>query len=499
LAGLFAAGVYLSLDLFFTPACRPGGDPRAAAGLLALVFDAVLAGVLVLDLHFALSALFFDSDLDLLRAAPLPPGKLFATKLLDSAAYTPTLLLALGLPAAAAFLRAAAAPWWAWALLLPVILGLWLLAVGPGACGALLLARHLAPRRLRELLSLMGTLLLAGVWLANGVLGPRLAQPGMDLLGALRAADSPPAIALALSPGHWAARALAAAAGGHLVTALAWTAALAAAATLVLGVGLRLAASSLDAALASARLAPSRLGRRPHGRTLEPVTGVLRAVVRKDARLVARDWSLLGDVLVAALVWSALPLVGAPLIPGPRAAVMTAALVVLAGGLGYEVAARAVPLERSGFALLIGAPHHPARWLVAKLAGSSALAGAVYAAAGVSLALGLRVPAPVAWRAAGWGALALTTALCGGLALGTRFADFGWTNPRAMLVAGGRGLAALGLVLQAVLWLGLAWPYAGRQAAPLGSWPLGAAIAAALCAVMLAAAGRRLRRAEWLG
>jgi hypothetical protein len=227
--------------------------------------------------------------------------------------------------------------------------------------------------------------------------------------------------------------------------------------------------------------------------------GLTRAVVGKDARQVARDWSVLGDVVTSSLMWAALPLVGSPLWGGASGLTLTGAVVVLACGLGYEVAARSVPLERQGLALLLISPAPPGRWLAAKLCGSALLSAAIYLAAGGALALGLGVDRGPALESLAWGGLALATAVCLGLALGVRYGDFAWTNPRAMLHAGGRALAAAALVTQVTVWVGLYWWTAAGGGAPAARWPLGMVAALAACAALLHSTVRRLRSYDWQG
>ena len=113
----------------------------------------------------------------------------------------------------------------------------------------------------------------------------------------------------------------------------------------------------------------------------------------RDARLFTRDWTLLGDVLTAAALWTLIPLVGAPLHPSSSAALARAMLLALTVGLGYEVAARSLPFERQGLAWVRLAPIPAGRWVAAKLTGAFILSLPIMLVAVASLALAVNRPA----------------------------------------------------------------------------------------------------------
>ena len=119
LAAAFAVFVFGSVAALFVELDSIGLGAAEAGAALALVFAAAVAGLLVFDLHYAVSALLLDSDLELLRRAPLTPGSLLLLKLADSLPRTSGLIAVLALPAALAFALSHPLPAWAW-LLLPL-------------------------------------------------------------------------------------------------------------------------------------------------------------------------------------------------------------------------------------------------------------------------------------------------------------------------------------------------------------------------------------------
>jgi hypothetical protein len=468
----------------------------AAADLLALVIGAGLVGLVVFDLHYAVSTLLLDSDLDLLRRAPLRAPALLAIKVVDALPRTTVLLVVLVVPAILAYSQIAPLPGWAWRLLPFQLAALWLIPLGLGLAIALVLLRRVPAARAREALGLLSTLTLTLLWLANAFLLPRVSPDPLDPtgLGAL----APGHWLAQLSPAHWLAQALLAAHRG--ASALAWTASLKLVLGGVVAVALAIFVASRDLEPALARVAGGGAKRarapRPHA---WPAHSTFTALIARDGRLFARDWTVLSDVLTAALLWTLLPLVGAPLVNVSSTLLARSMLVALAVALGYEVAARSVPFERQAFAWVLVSPARPTVWVAAKLAGAALLSLPLLTIAAGSLALALNL--------GGWQWLLVLPGVLSALALslslgtwtGLRFADWRWSNPRAMLTIQGRLLATGWLVLQAALWIGLfAWIELQADRLPHGiaAWgpPL---IVAPLTWALVRSAARRVSRLEW--
>jgi hypothetical protein len=176
-------------------------------------------------------------------------------------------------------------------------------------------------------------------------------------------------------------------------------------------------------------------------------------VMRRDAKLFVRDWTVLGDVLTAAVLWTLLPLVALPLRPLDSPALVRAMLLTLSVGMGHEIGARAFPLERRGVEWMRLAPVPAGRWAAARLASAGGLALALVAVAGSSqgLAAGL---APGDWLALAIAVVpALALAVAIGLWTGATFRDPDWTSARAVLPLEGRLIAASLVVAQVAAWL----------------------------------------------
>jgi hypothetical protein len=474
-----------------------GFEPVHGAAVLAAVITAALVAALVFDLQHAVSAVLLDSDLELLHRAPLTPRQLMAIKLLDSLPRTAAMVTAVALPACLAYLFVIHAPVWGW-LLLPILLAaLWAAPLGAGLAGALLILRAVPASRVREVLAVLSTAIMLGLWLLNSFAMPRLVADDPRLAPRLIESVRPAPWVMAVSPPHWAAGALLAAHQGEVLEALGWTARLllvGAASLALAGVAGRGLLEDVLARVAAGEATP----RRRHPVNAVPL-GSTRALLLKDARLFTRDWGVLGDVLTASLLWTLLPLVAGPLHPMPTALLARFMLVALAVGLGYEVGARTIPYEGPALAWTRLAPISPWRWNLAKWLGGAMLSLPLLAIA----AAVMRMSLPIDWTewagaiAAGLGALVWSLAL--GLWTGWSFGDPHWTQPRAMLTFSGRLIASGLLLLQAAFWIGaLSLAETVRGALPPGTMLWGpVAIGVILALPTMMAVLRAARRYEW--
>jgi ABC-2 type transport system permease protein len=493
----FALGAvaYSAMALVFTRLAGDGLDAPGGAGLLALVEGATLLGLLALDLQDAVATLIADPDLALVRRAPVPGTALFAIKLADALPRTTLLILVLALPGALAYATAWPVEPWVWALAPVLLAALWAIPLGAGAAVALALLAALPARRVREGLGLIATVTVSGVWIANTLLLPRLGDPAGALATGLGALARPGPALAALSPAHAFASAFEAAsrgAAGEALRAGAW---------LGLAAGVALAAAALVAGAlldrVQSRLAAGDAGPRAASRSRRarpaPIRGVTRAVVVRDLRLFVRDWTVLGDVVTTAALWTLLPFVSAPLFEQTPALLTRATLLTLAVGLGYEIAARMMPFERRAAAWMRLAPVRTSSWLAGKAAAAAliALPLLLVAAGGMAAAMPL---GPEEWsRVACLAVPALALALVTGLWAGTVFGDPDWTNPLAMLDFGGRMVGIALLLGQAGVWIGfatLAFSAPGGLPAGLEFWGPAALAGAAALGVVRATLGR---------
>lgn len=488
-AGVILFGIFVAL---FAPLAASQGGLEQAGSLLGIVFGAALVALVVFDVHYAVSALFTDSDLDLLRRAPLRSAELFVIKVVDALPQTTMVLLVVALPAALAFAWTMPLPLWALALLPLQLAALWIVPLGIGSALALFVLRRVPAARARESLGLISSLTLTLLWLANAFLLPRLQDPARitEAIGSARAWE-------AFSPAHWLASALVAARLGEAGTAMGRTMQLLAAGAVAGGLAVWLAARQLEPTLA--RIASSPRPRRGVQRTRRIARGTIGALILRDARLFARDWTVLSDVLTASLLWTLLPLVSAPAVTElPASTLARLMLLGLAVALGYEVAARSVPFERDGFAWVRMAPVPAWRWVAAKAAGAAVLSLPLVALATLTL-MAAMPGAARDWQVTVSVILsALGLSLSIGIWNGITFADWKWTNPRAMLTSSGR-LMAIGLLLgQLALWgLGAHWIEVGPLRNSLVSVALPPLLAMLLAVLPLRLTVRRVLQIEW--
>jgi len=504
--GLVLAGfIGFGLAAMFEALSAEGASAAEAARGLSLALSIALVAMLVFDLHESVATMVSDPDLELLRRAPVSPPALFGLKLLDAMPRTSALLMMIAAPAMVAFHLSYPLPLWGWPLALAMLLALWTVPLGLGAAFAMVLLARVPPRRARETLGVLSTLVIFLLWLANSFVLPRIALATefttlREMLGAL------PAFHRA-SPGYWAAGALGGLAGGDPGAAFGYALAVAAAAAASLGLAGWAAARHLETV--QSRIAAGSGVRRSRTRPADADTiaalpeaprGLVRSILVRDAKLVSRDWAILSDVLTAAILWMLLPLVAAPLYAAGAdgRALVRIMLIALAVGLGYEVAARAFPIERRAAEWMRLAPVPAARWAAAKLAGAGMVSLVLMLLGLASLTAGFDLAAEEIVEAIAIALPALAVALAVGLWTGARHGNPEWTNPRAMLTLGGRLLAVVLRAAQAGAWIGwIAFLESGLV--PAEAWAVFAAplpVAAVVIAAAWWATVARLERAR---
>lgn len=458
--------------------------PRSVhVNILGWAFTLAVLMLVIGDLHAVVSAAVTAPDLDLLRAAPLSARDILGLKLLATLPRTLPPVLAIALPAVLAYGYVNGLP--PLPLLLLALLGLWALPLALGTLLALPLLRVAPAAHLREPLALLATLAFIAGWVANTFWVPRLASEDLALAAALRALPAPPD----WSPATWAARALA---GGR--DAAASLAAFTGVTIAAVAGALAVATGLLDVVMARAAAPPSRItgGLARRARTLAG------AFLRRDAAFVARDWPVTLDALAGLALWSLLPLAVLPLTPLPPLAIARDMVIALSVSLGHDLAARALPLERTSLAWARLSPVGGARWLRMRALGLGLASLAVVAVAVVIVSSVFRLSPTATADVAAFAIAAAITTLSAGLLSGALFGESAWTDPRAMLTTSGRLVSAILSVALAGAWITFAHLRPAEPVAPLTMLFLPAA-AAAFAVLPLSLAARVLERREHPG
>ncbi len=481
-SGLLAVALALGLTGMLTHAFVRGFEALAAAGItatearhvLAAAWGATMIGTLVLDLHATMATLLLAPDLELLRRAPIRTRTVLGLKLLDAIPLSSTMVLTLALPATMAF--ALAYPGTLHAALAPFVLAaLWALPLGLGVAIASMLVRIAPATRARDVIGVLTTLALALLWLANTFLLPRYSNDLPVLQDSLRAVITRLPTPHAASPVAWAADALLAPWPRALAALTLLLAAAAGSLALAAGLGVRALRGGIVATTPS---------RRAHGHSAIPFTASTReAFLRRDMALYLRDWTVLSDILVGALLWTLLPLAFVPVVFMDPRTLGHAMLIALDVGLGHEVAARALPFERDALAWARLAPVAPLRWVLSRLPGVLVIVLPLHLVAWLTISVALHLPASDAVDILLRAGAALASASAIGLWTGAAFGDPGWTHPRAMLRWTGRLVAVTALGLQALGWLALQ-PLLDQVPVRAG-WLVALLVAGVVCAIAL--------------
>jgi len=491
LAVLLAVLVRGGLTEAFASIARSTGSEEASVGLLALALTGALVALLAFDVDDVVRTLLLDPDLDLLRRAPRPTSTLLAIKAVDAAPRTLMPLLVLAVPAIAVFLAGRPAPFAGALVAVASLVLLWAMALAAGVALSLVLLSRIPAARAREALGLVSTLVFLALWVLGTLVLPNALRGTSGAGHALG-----PTLAIAArgaSPSAAAARAIASAAAGTPARAagdLAFLVVLGLSAIALVALAGRFALGGALERIAGSTAVVRRSG---SARAAEAWRGdgVLAAILRRDARMLRRSWTILGDLFISSAMWALLPLLGFARGEIPPATLVRLAILTIAIGLGYEVGARSIPFERrAGFWARV-TPVGRRRYCVAKLAGATLVSAPIVIVLGAILFVVGRVPFPDVARSAAGIAGALVLSQATGVWAGAVFGDPEWVNPRAMLRFAGRMVAAFLVLLQLAAWIGI---FYGLEAAgsPPALWTLVALAGCALAILPMWAASRRL-------
>ena len=437
------------------------------------------------DLHVAVAALVGDRDLERLRAAPLPAWQLVVLKAFATLPRTLPPVLGLALPAALAYASVeggvGVVP------LAAAMFALWAVPLGLGCALALPLLRLAPAAQVRESLAVLATFAFVAGWLVNAFWMPHLVGDAAGLTAGLRGLPAPPD----WSPATWAANAVAGAGAGAWANALRCGVAGACALAFALwsATGL-LAGVHARAAVATSRVVPASTRR---------ASTLALAFLRRDAALAVRDWPVILDALASLALWSLLPLALLPVAPLPHLELARDMSIAVSVSLGNDIAARALPLERTSLAWARLSPVGGARWVRLRALGVALVNGTLLLTSTTVVCVALQLDRRAVVDVAAFALAATTAATATGLCVGAVLGDPHWTDPRSMLGAGGRTVSAVALLAQAGVWLALShWLPAVE---PLPVWPLFAMLAGSglAAAALLQATALFVERKELAG
>ena len=517
-----AAMFLLGSSLWFRTVAR---EPELSAFAPVAVFGALHAAFLLSlfrDMGAAIGHLFLAPDVPLLLSMPLRARPLVLLRALEAVSDAFSFPATLLVPILWGYGIAVDAPWIYYLAVPAAMLCLLCLTVGLGFLVALALAPVVPVGRVRSWIRGISAAIYLSIWMGlawwniTGTRHPESLPTGLGRATEAWAAHGP----IAWTPSAWAARLLLELADRQTI----------AAPLLVLAGMIVMVAALL--ALAAARYpeswqkaqelarkaierrAPPRPAREATGARPHPPPGARPtrrfgaglalglAFLRRDRRLIARDTALMWDMALLVFMSTVLPLLAAPALARHVSWIVLPALLFFATELGFDLASRALPLERRALPWVLRAPIAPIALCAARMASVWML--------GAPLVAGLAVLATLAVGADG--VAALVTAACGlgvftalvpiGFAAGAFFGQPDWRHPRQMLNLGGRMLLAALLVVMSVA---IAITYAERGGrledarALLAAWSVPAALAVLLLdGFAIWATATRLRRFQWL-
>jgi ABC-2 type transport system permease protein len=433
-----------SVDAIFTAV------PSLALGLAALP-------LLFSSLNFALSTLYLGRDIDLLLVTPVPMRSVFLARFIEGLAPIYIFFLALLAPSLAGYGRGLGYGFAFYAALAGVLLLLPLLPFSIGTLLTMLLARFIAPKRLRDVLAVLGGLFGVLVYIGIQLLGRSMADEGAPF-----SAEQALRFDVPFLPTAWGARALIAAGSGNLESFLFYGLIYALATAGLFTFCVLLAERMYYNGLASIT---ATSGRRTRRRTqwatgrMQWLRGPAGAIIRKDFHTFRRDIQQLSQLLTPlafSLFWlwqivmgtrGDVPLAFAGI--GPTATSLFVCILI-ASNVGLTALSR----EGHNFWLLHLAPISPWTILWAKWAFAFApfpILGALFGAL-----VGILQQAPALQLLQSWLVIVLSGIGVAGITtgFGATFPRFDWQNPRKMTSTQAGCLGSLLYFVYAGLMLG---------------------------------------------
>jgi hypothetical protein len=511
LAALWVGNVALAVGVFLGESF--GGLERAAAAnprriesvhalelfMLAIVFNAQIFLGLLLDSAPAASLL--SRDVLRVLVAPVPLRRIVLAKLVES--FPAALGVVAPFVAASTLSYALARNATTAGLVAGTVLSaaLTILTLSLSVLLAVSLARLFPRGRVKIILETGAGLTVAIGYIAIGWF--HIADTIVETMTSI-AQDPSPALhgiarTLSVLPGGWAARGVTALADGRLGEAVFWLGVLLLLAMMSLAIASRVAARLYADGWSPLETDGRDRARRASRPFARPVASALRAQVVKDVRLFLRSPEILVPALFV-LLYFAFPLYASRKLGGDARALVGSGGWAACLLFGYELAARAIPLDRLSFWRLRAAPVS-GRSIARCKHLSACLLGLGCAAAGqitVATLVHLDAAAIVIACTSGIALFWLGAAL--GVWFGAHFANFAWSNRETMLRLPGRWVAVPVFLLPFVLVLthvsGWVAPHSLRAALIMSG--VIALICGAAAEICLLRAARRIERIEWL-
>lgn len=454
-------------------------------------------GVAFSVLTSAVTTLYTAQDLPLLLSWPVPVGRVFGLKVLETYVGSALLPAALTVPVLVGLGAARDAPAVFYPIAVVAVAALYALPVAFGAGAALVLMRIAPAGRVKEVSTAASVVVAAALVVALRAFRPeQLADLTPEEFEAFLTAFA--ALDLGAWPPGWAGAAVWSALGGRLDVALV---------PLVGATALALVALTWAAAgayragwLRGLDSAPRRRDPRPRRAAAweRPLAalGPLGAVVVKDLRLLVRDPTQASQLLVlVALAGVYLVSTASLEVEGQRfrdalGALNLAFLGLLLAGVGVRLAYPVVSLEGEGWWWLRTAPVRARTIVLAKLAHALPPLLVLGVGLGIAQAALLDVSANLATAAALAGALAATAVAALGVGLGAAFPRFDATQTAEVPMSpGGLLYMTTALAYAAGLTVVLAYPAWTTLVDPdLPVWATAAGRATAAVAVAWTAA-----------
>lgn len=464
--GVFFIGVFaVGRGIFGTLATQPVWGAVVTEVILFFAFAGILLFFFISTSASAASSLFLSKDLEFLFALPIKPRTIFAAKLVEALALAFAFVPFMFLPFLVAFGIGYKAPFYYYPAMLLILISLLIWGACFGLVIASVLVRVLPARRANETITAVAGLVAVAFAFSFQLLDARLGdRPSSEwakmenwqpLIARGRELMAGP---LSYLPSGWAKGALLWASGQSSGGGYFWLLVLSAAALFAAVVYSAEKIYERGWILASPKVKKKAV-------KLETVVGVsdeklfspFWGVVKKDWRILRRDFNQLLPALILPLV-----LVAVPFFMSLRAKngaglekILPYITVGLAGIAGLQNGLRIVPWEGLAMGPVLALPLKKKDFVSAKLFFSGVMTAAELWAATAILGIVFRLNIQAYVLAACFSTCIAASSTAVGVWVGTVFARWDWTKPNQMITVGGV-FAQVGVIyLFGGLWAGL--------------------------------------------
>jgi ABC-2 type transport system permease protein len=453
MAAVMFAIINMAIGIFMFTKASPDIGSRVLENLVVVSFHGMFLFLLFWGLSMAVNFIFFSNDLPLLLTLPIKHKDIFIFKTIESTLLNTRISLLFLIPFLVIYglSQNAAIPYYIIILIVVFFMG-----TIPSSLGIILasfLTQKVSRSRLKNSLTVVGSLIGVGIWAFMNQFSGRFSDDSADFGSSwMKTSDLASKPAFNFMPSGWAFKASQAAVSGNWSTCLLFLGILLAISIALAYLALKLTSAYYAGGVSEEIAAPSVSS----GSVIDFRTGgsPIMAHIKRDIILLSREPGVLMQNGIFLLFLLLIPFFAQKDDFGNFLTLPLSPIsAIFAAFLGGQVSSRLMGLERLGFWKNLVIPEGRRQMLIAKVVwGLVLITLGVCLVGAIHLSLGrIKGAEPIFLMIAfSWIGFAL------GLPIGLFFTDFKWDHPKRMLKGGGGFIYALVLMVSSMALFGLA-------------------------------------------